>query len=203
MRKHNNLFLSLTLFCVIFFTACASSRTTEHRVSNSKADSTSLSIADSAKVVQVQTDATSTTLTDSIHLTAEVCETDTSEETITEQITETYDTEGNKTLTTNRTIQRKGNRAKQTQVDGSFLYQEQALKQYIDSLSREWKTNLNAQQKSFEKNDSINNVAEKNTSDLKPKTGWGRAKKIVLLVVFYCLLLGAILYDTKYNKCNK
>lgn len=203
MRKHNNLFLSLTLLCVFFFTACASSRTIEHRVSTSKADSTSLSIADSAKVVQVQTDATSTTLTDSIHLTAEVCETDTSEETITEQITETYDTEGNKTLTTNRTIQRKGNRAKQTQVDGSFLYQEQALKQYIDSLSREWKTNLNAQQKSFEKNDSINNVAEKNTSDLKPKTGWGRAKKIVLLVVFYCLLLGAILYDTKYNKCNK
>lgn len=203
MRKHNNLFLSLTLLCVFFFTACASSRTIEHRVSTSKADSTSLSIADSAKVVQVQTDATSTTLTDSIHLTAEVCETDTSEETITEQITETYDTEGNKTLTTNRTIQRKGNRAKQTQVDGSFLYQEQALKQYIDSLSREWKTNLNAQQKSFEKNDSINNVAEKNTSDLKPKTGWGRAKKIVLLVVFYCLLFGAILYDTKYNKCNK
>lgn len=198
MRKHNNLFLSLTLLCVIFFTACASSRTTEHRVSTSKADSTSLSIADSAKVVQVQTDATSTTLTDSIHLTAEVCETDTSEETITEQITETYDTEGNKTLTTNRTIQRKGNRAKQTQVDGSFLYQEQALKQYIDSLSREWKTNLNAQQKSFEKNDSINNVAEKNTSDIKPKTGWGRAKRILWLVVLFCLLVWLIWYDKKH-----
>lgn len=198
MRKHNNLFLSLTLLCVFFFTACASSRTIEHRVSTSKADSTSLSIADSAKVVQVQTDATSTTLTDSAHLTAEVCETDTSEETITEQITETYDTEGNKTLTTNRTIQRKGNRAKQTQVDGSFLYQEQALKQYIDSLSREWKTNLNAQQKSFEKNDSINNVAEKNTSDIKPKTGWGRAKRILWLVVLFCLLVWAIWYDKKH-----
>lgn len=198
MRKHNNLFLSLTLLCVFFFTACASSRTIEHRVSTSKADSTSLSIADSAKVVQVQTDATSTTLTDSIHLTADVCETDTSEETITEQITETYDTEGNKTLTTNRTIQRKGNRAKQTQVDGSFLYQEQALKQYIDSLSREWKTNLNAQQKSFEKNDSINNVAEKNTSDIKPKTGWGRAKRILWLVVLFCLLVWLIWYDKKH-----
>lgn len=195
MRKHNNLFLSLTLLCVFFFTACASSRTIEHRVSTSKADSTSLSIADSAKVVQVQTDATSTTLTDSIHLTADVCETDTSEETITEQITEIYDTEGNKTITTNRTIQRKGNRAKQTQVDGSFLHQEQALKQYIDSLSREWKTNLNAQQKSFEKNDSINNVAEKNTSDIKPKTGWGRAKRILWVVVLFCLLVWVIWYD--------
>lgn len=195
MRKHNNLFLSLTLLCVFFFTACASSRTTEHRVSTSKADSTSLFIADSAKVVQVQKGATSTTLTDSTHLTADVCETDTSEETITEQITETYDTEGNKTITTNRTIQRKGNRAKQTQVDGSFLHQEQALKQYIDSLSREWKTNLNAQQKSFEKNDSINNVAEKNTSDIKPKTGWGRAKRILWLVVLFCLLVWVIWYD--------
>lgn len=195
MRKHNNLFLSLTLLCVIFFTACASSRTTEHRVSTSKADSTSLSIADSAKVVQVQKGATSTTLADSTHLTADVCETDTSEETITEQITETYDTEGNKTLTTNRTIQRKGNRAKQTRVDGSFLHQEQALKQYIDSLSREWKTNLNAQQKSFEKNDSINNVAEKNTSDIKPKTGWGRAKRILWVVVLFCLLVWVIWYD--------
>lgn len=195
MRKHNNLFLSLTLLSVIFFTACASLRTTEHRVSNSKADSTSLSIADSAKVVQVQKGATSTTLADSTHLTADVCETDTSEETITEQITETYDTEGNKTITTNRTIQRKGNRAKQTQVDGSFLHQEQALKQYIDSLSREWRTNLNAQQKSFEQNDSINNVSEKNTSDIKPKTGWGRAKQILWVVVLFCLLVWVIWYD--------
>ena len=195
MRKHNNLFLSLTLLSVFFFTACASSRTTEHRVSTSKADSTSLSIADSAKVVQVQKGATFTTLTDSTHLTADVCETDTSEETITEQITETYDTEGNKTLTTNRTIQRKGNRAKQTQVDGSFLHQEQALKQYIDSLSREWETNLNAQQKSVEKNDSINNVSEKNTSDIKPKTGWGRAKRILWVVVLFCLLVWVIWYD--------
>lgn len=198
MRKHNNLFLSLTLLSVILFTACVSSRTTEHHVSTVTEDSTSLSIADSAKVVQVQTDATSTTLTDSIHLTADVCETDTSEETITEQITETYDTEGNKTLTTNRTIQRKGNRAKQTQVDGSFLYQEQALKQYIDSLSREWKTNLNAQQKSFEKNDSINNVAEKNTSDIKPKAVWGRTKQILWVVVLFCLLIWAIWYDKKH-----
>lgn len=198
MRKHNNLFLSLTLLSVILFTACVSSRTTEHHVSTVTEDSTTLSIADSAKVVQVQKGATSITLTDSTHLTADVCETDTSEETITEQITETYDTEGNKTLTTNRTIQRKGNRAKQTQVDGSFLYQEQALKQYIDSLSREWKTNLNAQQKSFEKNDSINNVAEKNTSDIKPKTGWGRAKRILWLVVLFCLLVWLIWYDKKH-----
>lgn len=198
MRKHNNLFLSLTLLSVILFTACVSSRTTEHHVSTVTEDSTSLSIADSAKVVQVQTGATSTTLTDSTHLTADVCETDTSEETITEQITETYDTEGNKTLTTNRTIQRKGNRAKQTQVDGSFLYQEQALKQYIDSLSREWKTNLNAQQKSFEKNDSINNVAEKNTSDINPKAVWGRTKQILWVVVLFCLLIWAIWYDKKH-----
>ncbi len=186
----------LTLLSVFLFTACVSSRTTEHHVSTVTEDSTSLSIADSAKVVQVQTGATSTTLTDSTHLTADVCETDTSEETITEQITETYDTEGNKTLTTNRTIQRKGNRAKQTQVDGSFLRQEQALKQYIDSLSREWRTNLNAQQKSFEQNDSINNVAEK--TDIKPKTGWGRAKRILWLVVLFCLLVWAIWYDKKH-----
>lgn len=198
MRKHNNLFLSLTLLCVIFFTACASSRTTEHRVSTSKADSTSLSITDSAKVVQVQTDATSTTLTDSTHFTADVCETDTSEETITEQITETYDIDGNKTITTNRIIQRKGYRAKQTQVDGSFLHQEQALKQYIDSLSREWKTNFNAQQKSFEKHDSINNVAEKNTSNIKPRIGWGRAKRIFFVVVCFCLLMWAFQYEKKH-----
>lgn len=198
MRKHNNLFLSLTLLCVIFFTACASSRTTEHRVSTSKADSTSLSIADSAKVVQVQKGATSITLTDSTHLTADVCETDTSEDTITEQITETYDTEGNKTITTNRIIQRKGYRAKQTRVDGSFLHQEQALKQYIDSLSREWKTNFNAQQKSLEKHDSINNVAEKNTSNIKPRIGWGRAKRIFFVVVCFCLLMWAFQYEKKH-----
>lgn len=197
MRKHNNLFLSLTLLSVFLFTACSSLRTTEHHVSTVAEDSISLSIADSAKEIQVQKGATSVTRNDSTHLTSDVCETDTSEETITEQITETYDIEGNKTITTTRIIQRKGNHAKQTQVNGSFLRQEQALKQYIDSLSCEWKTNLNAQQKSLEKNDSTNNVSEKNTSNIKPRTGWGRAKRILLVGVFFFLSIWAFLYDKK------
>ena len=117
----------LTLLSVFFFTACVSSRTTEQRVSSVTEDSTSLSVADSAKSVEVQKGAASTTLTDSTRFSAGVCETDTSEETITEQITETYDTDGKKTIKTNRTIQRKGNHAKQTQVDGSFFHQVQAL----------------------------------------------------------------------------
>lgn len=188
----------LTLLSVFLFTACVSSRTTEHHVSTVTEDSTSLSIADSAKVVEVQKGSTTTTLTDSTHFSADVCETDTSEETITEQITETYDTEGNKTIKTNRTIQRKGNRAKQAQVDGSFLHQVQSLKQYIDSLSRERKNNLNGNEKSLTKHDSINNVAEKNTSNIKPKIGWGRAKRIFFVVVFFCLLMWAFQYDKKH-----
>lgn len=188
----------LTLLSVFLFTACVSSRTTEHHVSTVTEDSTSLSIADSAKVVEVQKGSTTTTLTDSTHFSADVCETDTSEETITEQITETYDTEGNKTIKTNRTIQRKGNRAKQAQVDGSFLHQVQSLKQYIDSLSRERKNHLNANEKSLTKHDSINNVAEKNTSNIKPKIGWGRAKRIFFVVVFFCLLMWAFQYDKKH-----
>lgn len=188
----------LTLLSVFLFTACVSSRTTEHHVSTVTEDSTSLSIADSAKVVEVQKGSTTTTLTDSTHFSADVCETDTSEETITEQITETYDTDGNKTIKTNRTIQRKGNRAKQAQVDGSFLHQVQSLKQYIDSLSRERKNHLNANEKSLTKHDSINNVAEKNTSNIKPIIGWGRAKVILLMVVFFCLLIWAFQYDKKH-----
>ena len=188
----------LTLLSVFLFTACVSSRTTEHHVSTVTEDSTSLSIADSAKVVEVQKGSTTTTLTDSTHFSADVCETDTSEETITEKITETYDTEGNKTIKTNRTIQRKGNHAKQTQVDVSFLHQEQALKQYVDSLIRERKNNLNANGKSLTKHDSINNVAEKNTSNIKPKIGWGRAKRIFFVVVSFCLLMWAFQYDKKH-----
>lgn len=188
----------LTLLSVFLFTACVSSRTTEHHVSTVTEDSTYLSIADSAKVVEVQKGSTTTVRTDSILFSADVCETDTNEETITEQITESYDTEGNKTIKTNRTIQRKGNHAKQTQVDGSFLRKEQALKQYIDSLSREWKTNLNAQRKSLEKNDSINNISEKNTSNIKPKIGWGRAKRIFLVVACFCLLMWTFQYDKKH-----
>ena len=190
----------LTLLAVFFFTACVSSRTTEHRVSSVTEDSTSLSFADSAKVVEVQKGAASTTLTDSTHLTADVCETDTSEETITEQITETYDTDGKKTIKTNRTIQRKGIHAKQTQVDGSFFHQVQALKQYIDSLNREWETHLDAQKKSLEKDDSTNNVSDKNTSDSKPKAGCGRAKQILLVTVLFGLMIGAIRYVERFKK---
>lgn len=190
----------LALLAVFFFTACVSSRTTEHRVSSVTEDSTSLSISDSARAVEVQKGAASTTLTDSTHLTVDVCETDTSEETITEQITETYDTDGKKTVNTNRTIQRKGNHAKQTQVAGSFFHQVQALKQYIDSLNREWGAHLDAQKKSLEKAESTNNVSDKNTSDSKPKEGLGRAKQILLVVVLFGLLIGAIRFVYRFKK---
>lgn len=190
----------LALLAVFFFTACVSSRTTEHRVSSVTEDSTSLSISDSARAVEVQKGAASTTLTDSTHLTVDVCETDTSEETITEQITETYDTDGKKTVNTNRTIQRNGNHAKQTQVAGSFFHQVQALKQYIDSLNREWGAHLDAQKKSLEKAESTNNVSDKNTSDSKPKEGWGRAKQILLVVVLFGLLIGAIRFVYRFKK---
>ena len=190
----------LALLAVFFFTACVSSRTTEQRVSSVTEDSTSLSVADSAKAVEVQKGAASTTLTDSTHIAADVCETDTSEETITEQITETYDTDGKKTIKTNRTIQRKGNHAKQTKVDGSFFHQVQALKQYMDSLDREWGTRLDAQKKSLEKADSANNVFDKNTSDSKPEAGWGRAKQLLLVAVLFGLLIGAIRYVYRFKK---
>ena len=197
MRKTISL---LALLAVFFFTACVSSRTTEHRVSSVAEDSISLSIADSARAVEVQKGATSTTLTDSTHFSESVCETDTSEETITEQITETYDTDGKKTIKTNRTIQRKGNHAKQTQVDGSFFRQVQALKQYIDSLNRECVAHLDAKKKSLEKADSTNNVSDKNTADSKPKAGWGRAKQILLVTVLFGLLIGAIRYVYRFKK---
>ena len=131
---------------------------------------------------------------------AGVCETGTNEETITEQITETYDTDGKKTINTNRTIQRKGNHAKQTQVAGSILHQEQALKQYIDSLNREWEAHLDAQKKFLEKADSTNKVSDKNTSDSKPKAGWGIAKQILLVAVLFGLLIGAIRYVYRFKK---
>lgn len=190
----------LTLLAVFFFTACVSSRTTEQRVSSVTEDSTSLSISDSARAVEVQKGIASTTLTDSTHLTADVCETDTSEETITEQITETYDTDGKKTIKTNRTIHRKGNHAKQTQVDGSFFHQVQALKQYLDSFNREWGTHLDAQKKSLEKADSTNNVSDKNISDSKPKAECGRPKQILLVAVLFGLLIGAIRYVYRFKK---
>lgn len=198
MRKTISL---LALLAVFFFTACVSSRTTEQRVSSVTEDSTSLSVSDSAKAVEVQKGAASTNLIDSTHLTADVCETDTNEETITEQITETYDIDGKKTIKTNRTIQRKGNHAKQTQVDGSFFHQVQALKQYIDSLNREWVAHLDARQKYLEKADSANNVSDKNTSDIKPKAGWWeRAKQILLVAVLFGLLIGAIRYVYSFKK---
>lgn len=181
----------------VLITACVSSRTTEHRVFTASEDSTTLSFVDSAKVVSVQKGSTSVTLTDSTHLMADVSKKDANEETITEQITENYDTNGSKTITTQRTIQRKGYYTKQTHVECSRLLQEQTLKQYVDSLNQEWSNRLNVLKKSLAKNDSINNVAEKNTANIKPQTGWRKAKQFLGMVVLFCLLVWAIGYDKK------
>lgn len=196
MRKKH--FISILTFLSVFLlTACVSSRTTEHRVSTTIADSTSLWLADSAKVMDVQKGSTQVTIADSTHLTADVSEKEANEETITEQITESYDTLGNKTITTHRTIQRNGNYVKQTYVDASFLSEEQALKHYMDSVNCEWNISFNALQKSVAKHDSINNTSEKNTSNLKSRIGWGRTKQFFFIIVCFGLLIWGIQYVRK------
>lgn len=191
--------IALWLLAVITLASCAASRKVEQGSSEQRRDSTVAAVTDSVRKSDVKTDSTVHLTTDESHASGTMTEKGSNEETITERVTESVDTNGNKTTTTDRTIHRKGDYERNATYEARLKHQEEIMMRMqhtIDSLVLSNKLNVGTH---WEKKDSTNVVKEKNTKDIKPDLTTKIIAIFLLWIVFIVFVVWFHKNDIKHE----
>ena len=154
----------------IMLLSCASSRKVEKGSSEQRRDSVVFVVKDSVEKSETKTDSSAVTVKDEHHTSGTMTENGSNEETITERVTESVDTNGNKTTTTDRTIHRKGDYERNATYEARLKHQEEIISRMqhtIDCLALGNSLNVCT---NWAKNDSTNVVKETNTTDIQPSS---------------------------------
>ena len=183
---------------VIILTACSSSRQSVTQVSHVLNDSIAHHTADSARHTTTESTVAVQTHDDSLHATITFSSSGETEERITERITESVDAEGSRTVTTDRTVVRKGNYRKDSISEMTRHRQEARydfLTRRVDSLL----VSLSELRENYSLAiDSLSSY--KDRSAASPLSWWQRL--VVQLKTFWVMLIGILLVFsiTKYRK---
>lgn len=183
---------------VIILTACSSSRQSVTQVSHVLNDSIAHHTADSARHTTTESTVAVHTHDDSLHATIMFSSSGETEERITERITESVDAEGSRTVTTDRTVVRKGNYSKDSISEMNRHRQEaryDSLTRRVDSLL----VSLSELRENY--TFAIDSLSYyKNRSTSSPLSWWQRL--VVQLKTFWVMLIGMLLVFsiTKYRK---
>ena len=178
--------VTLWLMAVVTLMGCAASRKTATGSHEERGDSTVAAVTDSVSKSDVKTDSTVHLTTDESHESGTMTDKGSNEETITERVTESVDTNGNKTTTTDRTIQRKGDYERSATYEARLKHQKEIITRMqhtIDSLVLSNKLNVGTH---WTKKDSTNVVKEKNTKDIKPAP----TSKFIVIFLFWAAAIG-------------
>lgn len=191
--------IALWLLAVITLASCAASRKVEQGSSEQRRDSTVAAVTDSVRKSDVKADSTVHLTTDESHASGTMSEKGRREETITERVTESTDAQGNKTITTDRTIHRKGDYERNATYEARLKHQEEIMTRMqhtIDSLMLSNKLNVGTH---WEKKDSTNVVKEKNTKDIKPDLTTKIIAIFLLWIVFIVFVVWFHKNDIKHE----
>lgn len=191
--------VTLWLMAVVMLMGCAASRKTTTGSHEERGDSTVAAVTDSVRKSDVKTDSTVHLTTDESHESGTVTDKGSNEETITERVTESVDTNGNKTTTTDRTIHRKGDYERNATYEARLKHQEvimTRLQHTIDSLMLSNKLNVGTH---WAKKDSTNVVKEKNTKDIKPDLTTKIIAIFLLWIVFIVFVVWFHKNDIKHE----
>lgn len=186
--------ITLWLLAVITFVSCAASRKVEQGSSEQRRDSTVTIVKDSVTKSETRTDSSTVTVTNENHTFGSMTDKGSKEETITERVTESTDAQGNKTITTDRTIHRKGDYERNATYEARLKHQEEIISRMqhtIDSLVLSNKLNVGTH---WAKKDSTNVVKEKNTKEIKSTS----ALDLITLFLFWIAVIGICTW--LYNK---
>ena len=178
--------ITLWLMAVITFASCAASKKVEQGSSEQRRDSTVAVVKDSVTKSETRTDSSAVTVTDENHTFGSMTDKGSNEETITERVTESVDTNGNKTTTTDRTIHRKGDYERNATYEAQLKHQEGIIlrmQHTIDSLASSNSLNVGTH---WAKKDSSNVVKETNTKDIKPAP----TSKFIVIFLFLAAVVG-------------
>ena len=183
---------------VIILTACSSSRQSVTQVSHVLNDSIAHHTADSARHITTESTVAVQTNDDSLHATITFSSSGETEERITERITESVDAEGSRTVTTDRTVVRKGN-YKEDSISEMTRHMMEArydsVAKQVDSLL----VSLSELRENY--THAIDSLSSyKNRSAASPLSWWQRL--VVQLKTFWVTLIGMLLVCViaKYRK---
>lgn len=185
--------VTLWLMAVVTLMGCAASRKTAIGSHEERGDSTVAAVTDSVRKSDVKTDSTVHLTTDESHASGTMSEKGRGEETIIERVTESTDASGNKSTTTDRTIQRKGNYERNATYEARLKHQEEIMKRMqhtIDSLVLNNKLNVGTH---WAKKDSTNVVKETNTKNIKPDSTF----KIIAVFLLWIVFIGFVVWFHK------
>ena len=184
----------LWLIAVITLMSCAATRRVEQGSSEQRRDSVVSVVKDSVAKSEKRVDSDAVIINDEHHTSGTMTDKGSNEETITERVTESVDTNGNKTTTTDRTIHRKGDYERNATYEAQLKHQEEIISRMqhtIDSLVLSNKLNVDTH---LAKKDSTNVVKETDTKDIKPAS----TSKLISLFLFWIAVIGICTWI--YNK---
>ena len=184
----------LLLIAVITLMSCAATRRVEQGISEQRRDSVVAIVKDSVIKSETKADSSAVIVKDEYHASGTMTDKGSNEETITERVTESVDTNGNKTTTTDRTIHRKGDYERNATYEAQLKHQEEIISRMqhtIDSLVLSNKLNVDTH---LAKKDSTNVVKETDTKDIKPAS----TSKLISLFLFWAAAVGICTWI--YNK---
>ena len=184
----------LWLLAVITLMSCAASKRVEQGSSEQQRDSVVSVVKDSVIKSETRVDSSAVIVNDEHHSSGTMTDKGSNEETITEIVTESMDASGNKTVTTDRTIHRKGDYERNATYEAQLKHQEDiiSLMQHtIDSLALGNSLNVGTH---WAKKDSTNVVNEKDTKDIKSTL----TSDLISIFLFWSVAIGIVVY--LYNK---
>ena len=176
----------LWLMAAMLLMGCAASRKVEQGGSEQRRDSIASIVMDSAAKSDTSTDSSSVSVKDESHTTGAMSDKGSNEETITERVTESVDSSGNKTTTTDRTIHRKGDYERNATYDARLKHQEEIISQMqhtIDSLVVSNRLDVGTH---WAKKDSTSMQKETNTRNIRDNSHI----RIRILFLFWIATIG-------------
>ena len=182
--------VTLWLLAVITLMSCAATRRVEQVSSEQRRDSVVAVVKDSVAKSEKRADSSAVIVNDEHHTSGTMTDKGSNEETITERVTESVDTNGNKTITTDRTIHRKGEYERNATYEAQLKHQEEIISRMqhtIDSLVLSNKLNVGIH---WAKKDSTNVVKEKNTKEIKPTL----TSKFIFIFLVWVAFIGIIIW---------
>ena len=187
----------LWLLAVITLMSCAASKRVEQGSSEQRRDSVVAVVKDSVMKSETRADSSAVIVNDEHHSSGTMTDKGSNEETIIERVTESVDTNGNKTTTTDRTIHRKGEYERNAKYEAQLKHQEEIISQMqhtIDSMALSNKQNMATH---WAKKDSTNVEKETNTKDIKPTS----TSKFILIFLVWVAFIGIVtwLYNKRYK----
>ena len=188
----------LWLLAVTILMSCAATTRVEQGSSEQRRDSVVIIVKDSVMKSETMADSSAVIVKDEHHSSGTMTDKGSNEETITERVTESIDANGNKTITTDRTIHRKGDYERNATYEAQLKHQEEIISQMqhtIDSLASNNSLNVATH---WVKKDSTNVVKETNTKNIKTTSTF----KLISICLFWIVTIGIVVFLYNKNKTS-